>query len=296
MINRRKFALLSLGTALAALAGCMGNPGPIPPPKQLISYFEAKKDLADALQLALGGTTGSTTYRLVPINGPAYQVGALIPLDNTLDLESRACQFAPGELPQSERWNNLPTWTSGKTLDLGLGIPAPMHGMMSGAESSLAAGVKWDNSSSFGLTEISQVFLSRSDLRDALARPKCAAAIKAAQGGKAIFVRGIIYGQEELNSTRLFSGNLGVRVVSGESALFKLKYDNRGAFELSETKPTPKFAIIAEVAAPPLIDKSLPTSSNPIDIETFPLDGSDPYEALFAAPDSETLAKLQSGQ
>jgi hypothetical protein len=217
---------------------------------KLWQYFEAKQKLAADLQKHIGGTTGNETYRLVAINGPSYPVGALVSADNPLDLESRACIPDASELPEPEPWSAFPSWNADSNLDLSLAIPAHLRGLFNRAQSSLDAGITIEKVSTFALEDIAQVVLSREELRETLASPQCRDALEKAQDSRAIFVRGLVYGQETLKSARSFQAGLGVRIMEGETGQFSLQFDRNGAFELAEQGASPKFAIVAQVAAP----------------------------------------------
>jgi hypothetical protein len=242
----RTLALASLGAA-----ACVGAKVPIEKySKKVVAYFDAKKEFADTLQMQLGGTTGNDSYRLIPITGPAYPVGALVSMENPLDLESRACVLSNAQLPVAEPWAELPNWASNSNLDLGLGIPAFFKRLFGQAETTLDAGLKLQSESQFQISHISQVFLSRSQLRQTLASPACQAALADVPGGSVIFIRGLVYGQETLKSAKGFG--LGVKgSVGAGDGQFSLKYDSAGAFELTETAPAPKFAIVAKIALAP---------------------------------------------
>ncbi|MCP5396892.1 MAG: hypothetical protein H6918_09190 [Sphingomonadaceae bacterium] len=279
------FAALALFGAQFGLVGCAVDPAaPISTgTSKLWRYFEAKDRLAADLQQHLSGTSGTATYQLVSINGPAYPVGALISADNPLDLESRACIPGDSALPAPEPWAGFPSWSAGTNLDLSLAVPAHMRGLLTGAQSSLGAGMKMESVSHYELRDIAQVFLSRAELRDVLASPECMAALQQTEGSHAIFVRGLVYGQETIKSARGFQAGLGVKVMEGETGQFSLSYDSSGAFELNETGTSPKFAIVAEVAAP-----------NAYEIKGVDFD--DPLDKLFREPSAEHLASLRAAQ
>lgn len=250
--NNRANWLRALALSSLAIAGCVSAKQPIKKYSQkVIAYFEAKKQFADTLQTELGNTTGDDTYRLIPINGPAYPVGALVSMENPLDLESRACVLSQQALPKAEPWAQLPNWASSSNLNLGLGIPAFFKRLFGQAESTLDAGLKISSESQFQIANISQVFLSRSQLRQTIASPECQAALKDVPGGSVIFIRGLVYGQETLKSIKGFGVGVKATVGAGDGQ-FSLKYDSGGAFELTETAPSPKFAIIAKVALAPV--------------------------------------------
>lgn len=252
---------------------------------KLISYFQAKDDLAATLQQTLGGTQGSASYRLIAINGPAYPVGALVSIDNPLDLESRDCVLSDGELPDAEAWSTMPSWSSNSSLDFGLGIPAMFRGAFLKAESSVDAGLKLDRTGNYGINDLSQVFMSRQELRRALESPGCSEALKDAEDSKAIFVRGIVYGRESLTSSRSFSGGVDAKVIEEPSGQFRLSYDRSGAFELSDDDALPKFAIVAEVATP---DPSKYGTAG------YGTGEEDMLADLFTTPSDEAIAKLNA--
>ncbi|MCB2088975.1 MAG: hypothetical protein KDD98_09160, partial [Sphingomonadaceae bacterium] len=96
-------------------------------------------------------------------------------------------------------------------------------------------------------------------------------------------MRGLVYGQETIKSARGFQAGRGVKVMEGETGQFSLSYDSSGAFELNETGTSPKFAIVAEVAAP-----------NAYEIKGVDFD--DPLDKLFREPSAERLASLRAAQ
>lgn len=276
-----------LAGAAISLAACGGNAGTAP--KQgtdaILDYYKAKRVMAEKLQKDLTGITGSEVYTLVAINGPAYPIGSLIADDNKIDLESRDCQLEASELPAPEPWSSVPSAKIDKTFNFSLSIPAPMRRVFQGADSSISGGLNWAQHSYFELNDMSQTFLSRADLRRVLARPACAAALAEAQDSKALFVRGIVYGQEKLTSSRQFNPNLTVRVMSGDTGQFVLNYNNEGAFALTETTPAPKFYIIAKVKSG-TVTKS--TGKGPIG------DPSDEIEDMFGRPGDAAVTRIEA--
>jgi len=295
MASKRQVGFVFAGaiTASVALAACAGAGAKAPMQtyaKKVIAYFDAKRDFANTLQAQIGGTTGNATYSLIPITGPAYPVGALVSIDNPLDLESRACVLPEEELPAPEPWAELPNWSSSSNLDLGLGIPAFFKNLFHKAESSVDVGLQFQSESQFQISHISQVFLSRSQLRRALQSPECREALGEVEGDSVIFIRGLMYGQETLRSAKGFSAGLDATIVAGDSGTFKLAYDKTGAFELTESEPSPKFAVIAKVALAPA-----GSGEDGEDRAVLrPGMGSDKGEALmFSSPSQSELAAMR---
>lgn len=278
--------LASLVPAVLLAVSCSATPpNPIAPTtNQLIGYFDAKSAMASKLESYFTGANGTANYHLVALNGPVYPIGTLVAANNPLEIESRACQVQTDHLPVSEPWANQPFFKSDSKLDLSLAVPAPLRGVFQSAQTSLGAGIKIEKASAFGIGDISQTLLSRADLREALKRPDCAAALEAAEGSKAVFVRGIVQGQETLSSERKINTNLGLRVMTGETGQFSISYDTSGAYELKENGPHPKFAIIAQVGTPPADIKSVPPGLN------------DPLEAMFKTPDPATRRRFEEAR
>ncbi len=281
LVSARFARALMIGTGLLGIAGCSANW--VPPPDGLIDYFTAKQNFAHDIQIAFGSDPKSANYRLVAVAGPSYPVGALIAADDNLDLESRACQPDPEDLPARELWGSMPGWSSNKRLGLTLAIPAPMKQLFAKAQSSLGAGITLDSTGSFAVTGLEQVFLSRADMRTVLARPECQAALAASQGGKAVFVRGVVYGQESMQSTRSFDANLGVKIIEDESGAIGLTYHNNGGFTLNETEPRPKFMIVASVESSPAQIAQRPPNKGP---------KPDPIDAIFGLPSDAQLLRV----
>jgi len=305
MQNKTIFKLLILSASAITLTSCAASAGPVieKSTSKLISYFEAKNELASALQASLSGVPsmagGSETpvpYKLVAINGPAYPIGSLIPLDNALDLESRECVLPDDKLPKAEPWASFPSWTSNKKLDLGVNMPALFRGIFSKAENSLDAGMKFERSGNFQVNDLSQVFLSRFEVSRFVATPKCRKAIEATQNGAAIFVRGLVYGKESLKSGRAFSGGVNAKSVTSPNGEFRISFDNNGAFELAENAIKPKFAIVTKVAAKPRnVEIGTNGNNNPVRLENIKPAGqlTDPIFRYFEAPTADEIAKFQ---
>ena len=296
MASKRQIGFVFAGAIAASigLTACAGAGAKAPMQtyaKKVIAYFDAKRDFANTLQAQIGGTSGNATYSLIPITGPAYPVGALVSIDNPLDLESRACVLPDDELPIPEPWAELPNWSSSSNLDLGLGIPAFFKKMFHKAESSMDVGVGFQSESQFQISNISQVFLSRSQLRRVLNSPECREALGEVEADSVIFIRGLMYGQETLRSAKGFNANLNATIVTGESGTFQLAYDKTGAFELTESQPSPKFAVVAKVSLAPA------GSSEEADDRAIlrPGMGSDEGEALlFSSPSDDELAAMRN--
>ena len=198
------------------LTGCAVDPAaPIEGAStKLKSYFEAKNEFAATLQEQLsGGATGDNIYRLVSLNGPAYPIGSLISASNTLDLESRDCVVPESLLPDPVSWGGLPGWSSGTALDVGLGIPSLWQAAISGGETSLGGDVTMEKESTFQIEDLSQVFLAKDEISDALEVPECQDALQDIPDGDVIFVRGIVYGRETLVSANAFGVGLNNHVV-----------------------------------------------------------------------------------
>ena len=283
MSSRFDWKIATAVSAAALTASCTAvPPNPIPPTtNQLIGYFDAKSAMAAKLENYFTGANGTANYHLVALNGPVYPIGTLVAANNPLEIESRACQVAADKLPASEPWANQPFFKSDSKLDVSLAIPAPLRGVFQSAQTSLGAGVKIEKESAFGIGDISQVLLSRADLREALKRPDCAAALLAAEGSRAIFIRGIVSGQEVLSSERKINAGLGLRVMTGDTGQFSISYDTSGAYELKETGPHPKFAIVAQVGLPSVGTKSWPPKVD------------DPLDTIFKAPDAATRKRME---
>lgn len=289
MIACHAFLRLAPLTLTILMAACSASPKkPIEDgTAKLITYFDAKKKLASDLQNALGSTADNQSYRLVAINGPAYPVGALISVANPLDLESRACILGESDLPTREPWSSFPSWSSGQTLDLQASVPAMIHGAFIKAETSVGAGFKLSRTGLFQIADLSQVFLSRAELRKMVSRPECQSALAAAENGSAIFVRGIVYGQEKLTSSRTLNASLGMKTLAGPSGQFGITFDNSGAFELNESQSAPKFAIVAMVSTPKTTWGELKGAPDLLDAAL------DSMSASFKAPDDALIARLE---
>ena len=248
-------AIALVGCAGLALSGCAANPGPVidTSTKKLISYFDAKQDLAGTLQMQLGGPTATSprneyySYRLVAINGPAYQLGSVLAVNNSLDLVTRKCVLDENILP-FERWSTMPRWSSNSNLNTDLGVPAPLQGVFN--KTSVDAGLKFDSASIYQIEDIGQRFLARDEMVEFTTDGECGEYLSSLTE-PVVFVRGIIYGRETLKSAKGFGAGLNVRIVEEESGQFNFKYDSSGAYELSDAEIVPKFAVMAKIVPQP---------------------------------------------
>ncbi len=252
-ISRKVFRAATLAVAAIALNACAANPGPVMSKStdKLISYFEAKQELADTLQMQLGGPTAGSprneyySYRLVAINGPAYDLGSVLAVNNKLDLITRKCTL-PTDMVPVEQWASMPRWTSNSTLSTDLGIPAPFKGVFDKAKTSVDANLNFESASIYQIEDIGQRFLARDEMDTFVRRGDCGEYLSGLSE-PVVFVRGIIYGRETLRSAKGFGTGLDLRVVEEESGQLRFKYDSSGAYELSDASVMPKFAIMAKI-------------------------------------------------
>lgn len=252
-ISRNFVGSAALAIAALGLGSCAANPGPVinKSTDKLISYFEAKQELADTLQMQLGGPTAGSprneyyTYRLVAINGPAYELGSVLAVNNKLDLITRKCTY-PNDLVPIEKWASMPRWTSNSTLNTELGIPAPFKGVFDKAKTSVDASLNFESASIYQIEDIGQRFLARDEMDMFVRRGDCGEYLSTLSE-PVVFVRGIIYGRETLRSAKGFGTELDLRVVEEESGQLRFKYDSSGAYELSDAEVIPKFAIMAKI-------------------------------------------------
>lgn len=291
--NIRNIALLACSGL--ALASCAANPGPVinKSTDKLISYFEAKQELANTLQRQLGGPTASSprnayyTYRLVAINGPSYNLGSVLAVGNSLDLVTRRCTTDEQALP-FERWSSMPRWSSNSNLNTALGIPAPLRGVFD--KTSVDAGLNFDSTSIYQIEDIGQRFLARDELFELTTTGECGEYL-ATLTEPVVFVRGIIYGRETLKSAKGFGANLDARIIEGESGAFNFKFDRSGAYELSDAEIVPKFAIMAKIVPAPRVAAAVTTSGDPAEADTTM--SIEDIQAALEAGDMSVLANIE---
>ncbi|MEL6528663.1 MAG: hypothetical protein AAFQ27_01795 [Pseudomonadota bacterium] len=255
-ISKNVVGSVTLAISAFGLGSCAANPGPVinKSTDKLISYFQAKQELADTLQMQLGGPTAGSprndyySYRLVAINGPAYELGSVLAVNNKLDLITRKCTY-PSDLVPVEPWASMPRWTSNSTLNTDLGIPAPFKGVFDKAKTSVDASLNFESASIYQIEDIGQRFLARDEM-DIFVRQGDCGEYLSTLNEPIVFVRGIIYGRETLRSAKGFGTDLDLRVVEEESGQLRFKYDSSGAYELSDADVIPKFAIMAKILPP----------------------------------------------
>jgi hypothetical protein len=214
-------------------------------PHQIVSYAHVRNELAATLQSALVDNQSSTKYRVYPVIGPMYPIGAAIDPNNPLDLETRRCVVAPRRLPTADPWGPFPSWTSNENVDMGAGIPARIAAVL------VSIGIHFHHAKSieYQLTDISQVLIAKDDFYSLVASKICLKQLQAHPGGL-LLVRGLIIGREDLRTAGGWGAAANAHVFSRDVSPFTLSYDTSGDFELKDTTPIAKFMILTKVLPP----------------------------------------------
>lgn len=241
----------SVGIMLAlSLLGCSSSmtapdaqPVVQPAMEAATSYLVAKRSYVDALDKTLRvHQTASDPYRLVAVAGPQWPIGAVLDPDNPLNQLTKKCEVASAALPTEwTAWSNLPTLTQSRTIALGAGLPRATVQLL-GKAVSAGANVDLSKSGQFALTDLRSKILPQDDFESGLS-PDCKAFLKT-RGG--VVVRGIVSGKEVFKSITQIDMGAGVKWL--EEDVLRLKYDNKGNFELEDEAPVPKMYLVAYFA------------------------------------------------
>lgn len=236
---------------------------------QITSYIQERRQLARDLESALVDNRVTSSYRVVPVTGPMYGIGAAIDPDNPLDLETRRCVVSKKSLPEPDPWVAFPTWTSRSQVGLEAGLPAKISSILF----SVGATAQRSQLAFYQFSDISQQLVAKGDFYSLIANKECLKQLKQHPKGL-LLVRGVVIGRETFKTDGRWLADADIKVLSKTVSLFSVKYDGRGNFELTDTQPSAKFIVVTLVLPPDrgaTIEGSLRA---PTDAELGPLEQS----------------------
>jgi hypothetical protein len=204
-------------------------------------YIDAKRQLASTLEKALYHEP-NRNFRLIPVAGPIYGIGAVLDPNNPADLVTRACLLPPASGPTPDRWTDFPTWDFDRKIDLSTGLPPAVDKALLTASVTLKA----SRVGSFAVSDLSQQLLARDELSKLLNDADCA---RATNTNDVIVVRGVVSGREIFRSGQSVAAGAEAHVVDSENSVFRLSYDGNGHFLLEDAKSVPKFLVVSVVEA-----------------------------------------------
>lgn len=199
-------------------------------------YISAKKAFAAALAKAIG-IPNSPPSQLIAVNGPEWQVGDVVAIDDPSDIVTYACRLE--KPPEETSWIDVPDVTH-KNVPINFSLGLPTTAIR--AFQKVAAKTSFDFSSSlsgkYSISNLSGSIATEEDLQAALSKNACRREIKS----PAIVVSGVISGTETFSSTTAIKADAAVYVVNGD--VFTFKYDAERNYQLTETSSAPKFYVL----------------------------------------------------
>jgi hypothetical protein len=228
------------GLLIVLIAACKSPVAPVAPitdsTRFSTDYISAKKAFAAALAKAIG-IPDSPAYQLVAVNGPEWQVGDVIAVDNPTYIVTYACRFE--QPPAATSWIDVPDVTH-KNVPINFSLGLPTTAIR--AFQKITAKTSFDFTSSlsgnYSISNLSGPIAAEDDLQAALSKDTCRREIK----GPAIVVRGVISGKETFSSATTIKANATVSVLNADA--FTFKYDPERNYQLADSSAAPKFYVL----------------------------------------------------
>ncbi|HEX5337928.1 MAG TPA: hypothetical protein VFW53_05780 [Gallionella sp.] len=238
-----QFALLTSLFASQFLAGCSllgGKPEAVTVANKTQSYFEVQRAYASALEQVVGSEDKS--FRIVPVLFAAYARGSILKMDS-VDPVTSECRAGAAKLTaQEDQLINFPTINTNRSFSLSGGISKDVASLINEAVN-FGANVTSSTTLTLGYEGGKQEVIPANDvLRFIREDRNCARAIV---GQRVMFVRGQIFARMEVTSESKLG--LGANAKAKTIANFEIKWDDKGGFELKDTKAVPRFLIVSEL-------------------------------------------------
>lgn len=235
IVSRFPVALL-----IVLMAVCESSAAPVAPitdsPRLSTDYISAKKAFAAAFAKAIG-IANSPTYQLIAVNGPEWQVGDVVAVDDPSDIVTYACRLE--KPPDTISWNDVPDVTHKNVpIDFSLGLPTAAIKAFQKISASISFDFASNLSGKYSISNLSGAIAEEDDLQAALSKDTCRREIKS----PAIVVRGVISGQETFSSATSIKGNAKTSVLDAD--VFTFKYDAERNYQLTDTSAAPKFYVL----------------------------------------------------
>ena len=227
---------------LILAAGCAPTPNkPIDASASATtSYIVAKRAYVEALERALRPTgVEAGPYRLVAVTGPQWQIGAVVDINNPLNPLTDKCIFPAALMPKTPvDWSSLPGLTQTRTVDFSAGLPQSVLKFL-GKDNRVGANFNLAGSGEFSLTDLQAKILAQDAFESGLSAD-CKNFL-ADSGG--MVVRGIVTGKEVFKSGGQLTAGADLKIL--EDQVLRLKYDNKGDFQLEDKAPVAKMFMVA---------------------------------------------------
>lgn len=204
--------------------------------KVTIDYLEAKNQFAKQLSRAL--SIDQEKFRIAAINGPIYQPGYVLDLDNPINPLTDKCTMEPGVL-KSTPWTSLPEVVLEENITVDIGTSNIIKQFTKDI-AEIGGKIKKTESGTYKLTDIHQVLATWDDFIESLAQAECQ---KAIDGRDVIVVRGQIFAKEIMSTSRELGAGLKPKIIG--AGLFLLNYNNEGDFSIEDKEAIPRFHIVS---------------------------------------------------
>lgn len=208
--------------------------------KETQSFFEVQKAYASALEQVVGSKDNS--FRIVPVLLTAYARGSVLKVDSA-DPVTAACRAGAAKLTaQEDQLVNFPKISTGRSFALSGGMSKDIASILNEV---VAFGVNVTRSTTLtlGYEGDKQEVIPANDVSRFIREDRnCARAIA---GQRVLFVRGQIFARMEVTSESKLG--LGANAKARTIANFEIKWDDKGSFELKDTKAVPRFLIVSEL-------------------------------------------------
>lgn len=284
-----KSVLLASLLASQFLAGCSfldGNSKPVEITNNIQSYFEVQKAYASALEQVLDRKDKS--FRIVPVLFAAYARGSVLKMDS-VDPVTAECRAGAAKLvAQEDQLVDFPTINSSRTFSLGRGMSKDVASIINEAVS-FGANVTSSTTLTLGYEGDKQEVIPANDVSKFIREDSnCARAIA---GQQVLFVRGQIFARMEVTSESKLG--LGANAKAKTIGNFEIKWDNKGGFELKDTKAVPRFLIVSELlvneSAKPVDDAGILSLPGGVAKSV----GGSQYSAVISRPSDQILGRLR---
>ena len=228
------------GLLIVLIAACMSAVAPVAQitdaSRFSTDYISAKKAYAAVFAKAIG-IANSPTCQLVAVNGPEWQVGDVVAIDNPTYVVTYACRFE--QPPAATSWIDVPDVTH-KNVPINFSLGLPTAAIKAFQKISARTSFDFTNSLSgkYSISNLSGPIAAEDDLQAALSKETCRREIK----GPAIVVRGVISGKETFSSNTPIKADATVSVLDAD--VFTFTYDRDRNYQLADTSSAPKFYVL----------------------------------------------------
>ncbi len=221
-------------------------------------YIAARRAFAAALGEAVADRQGPA-YRIVAITGPQFPVGSALDPQNPADEVAPACALPEQPLVA---WAPLPEITRSRQISFGVQLP-PLVARTETVLTQQGVSVSAGGTAIWRMEDVAQRLVPQSSFERAIATGACRAETA---GRDVLFVRGIIFSRELIESDRDFTASGGFQTSSGG---ISISVADNGAFRVQDETAIARYHI---VTLKPAEQITATTSTEPVAELTAPTD------------------------